>query len=150
MFTLDAWLERTHPSLRIVDSASRRVIAQWQGDDLHHLFESGTIAPEECCGPRSRESEHETIRELMLEACLEGLTVCRRNRPRISQCAASATSQCPLEQLATSEAPHQPDGRPRNLQLIGSTRSVPVRHKTHDVAQRPSLRLAFRKCPSPY
>lgn len=148
MFTLDAWLERTHPSLRIVDSASRRVIAEWRGDNLHHLFESGTIAPDECCGPRSRESEHETIRELMLEACLEGLTVCRRNPQRTPQGEASATPRCPLEQLAAREAPPLPEGRARNLQLIGSTRDVPVHHQARDIAKRPPLRLAFRKCPS--
>ncbi|WP_155988202.1 MULTISPECIES: hypothetical protein [unclassified Thioalkalivibrio] len=140
MFTLDAWLERTHPSLRIIDSASRRVIAEWQGEELHHLFESGTVAPDDCCGPRSRESEHETIRELMLEACLEGLTVCRRN----SQREASSTSPCPLAQLTACENTHRSERRARNLQVIGSTGSAPTHHQAHSIAKRPHLRLAFR------
>ena len=148
MLTLDAWLERSHPSLRIVDSGSRRVVAEWQGDELQRLFESGTIAPDDCRGPRSRESEHATIRALMLEACLEGLSVCRRSHHPSPEAGCASGTVC--RQLRAEIEQDRPPREERvpSLKIVASGPSLPVRRPSGDIAKRPPLRVAFRKYPS--
>jgi hypothetical protein len=143
MFTLNAWLERPNPLLRIVDSRSRRVVAEWRGDDLQALLDSGTLAPADCCGPRSREVEHETIRELILEACLEGITVRRRtHKPRCPQPArpipqGHASSDQPAPTITPSDA--------RNLKMIVSTQTRAEQKSPRPAAAGGFLRLAFRR-----
>lgn len=145
MFTLDAWLERPNPLLRIVDSRSRRVVAEWRGDDLQALLDSGTLAPADCCGPRSREAEHETIRELILEACLEGITVQRRtHKPRRPQPArpvphGHTSSGQPAPTIAPADA--------RHLKMIVSSQSGAEQKspRLRSAADERFLRLAFRR-----
>jgi hypothetical protein len=144
MLTLDAWLERPNPLLRIVDSRSRRVVAEWRGDDLQALLDSGTLAPADCCGPRSREVEQETIRKLILEACLEGITVRRRtHKPRCPQPAR------PIPQGHASNDQAAPTITPsdaRNLKMIVSTRTRAEQKSPRPAAAGGgSLRLAFRR-----
>ncbi|MFO7955110.1 MAG: hypothetical protein R6U45_10020 [Thioalkalivibrio sp.] len=155
MFTLDAWLENPDPSLRIIDEHSRRIVAEWRGADLQELLETGVIAATDCCGPYARETAHETIRELILEACLEGITVQRR------AAAPRPDARAPLPRQHGGNAEHPGDRHPRpharqppapgnRLRPLtcgqGSGAAHPTK-KRRDIAKGRVLHVAFRQWP---
>lgn len=78
MLTLDAWLEHPAPRVRILDDHSRRVVAEWKGEELAELLETGRLCADDCRSHPGAETEHELIRELLLESCLGDLSVARR------------------------------------------------------------------------
>ncbi|WP_018141326.1 hypothetical protein [Thioalkalivibrio sp. ALJ7] len=148
MFKLDAWLERRDPMLRIVDEDSDRTVAEWQGEALQELLESGVLSPGECQAPRSRDTVHELIRELILESCLGGITVQRRSVP-------SDTS--PPRTNHRRESTHAEDytpsahGRPRQLACPAAreARSHKPGNRVPAVARGRVLHVAFRRCTPP-
>ncbi|WP_018876872.1 hypothetical protein [Thioalkalivibrio sp. ALE31] len=156
MFTLDAWLENPDPSLRIIDEPSRRIVAEWRGQELRDLLETGIIAPADCCGPQARDQAHETIRELILEACLEGITVQRRPPEPRPDMSASMKRPADSDDHPTRN-PH-PGGascepatarsRSRRMTCAQGPGATQPTKKTRDIAKGQVLHVAFRKCPS--
>ncbi|WP_081624490.1 hypothetical protein [Thioalkalivibrio sp. AKL10] len=158
MFTLDAWLENPDPSLRIIDDHSRRVVAEWRGQELRDLLDSGIIAPTDCCGPHSRDTVHETIRNLILEACLEGITVQRRApQPRPDAQAPPMANRSRVNAANPEKRHCRPhSGRPadpqRNRQRRVTCAQGPAgaprpTKKTRNAAKGHVLHLVFRKHP---
>ncbi|WP_019625862.1 hypothetical protein [Thioalkalivibrio sp. ALJT] len=153
MFTLDAWLENPNPSLRIIDERSHRIVAEWRGQELRDLLDTGIIAPTDCCGPQSRATAHETIRELILEACLEGITVQRRpsepaSAPAVSAHAANTHPDRPAH--GHTREPTAAGRRSRHLTCTRAPGTAQPTQKHRDIAKGQVLHVAFRKCPPPH
>ncbi|WP_017940911.1 MULTISPECIES: hypothetical protein [unclassified Thioalkalivibrio] len=155
MFTLDAWLENPAPSLRIIDDHSRRVVAEWRGQELRDLLDSGIIAPTDCCGPQSRDTVHETTRDLILEACLEGITVQRRAPatrpdapvPLASQTADNAGRPGHRVHQPLARQPAAPGNRSRQLTCARAAGAAHPTKKPREIAKGRVLHVAFRKWP---
>lgn len=152
MFTLDAWLENPDPSLRIIDESSRRIVAEWRGDDLRELLESGIVATADCCGPRARDTAHETIRDLILEACLEGITVRRRTpEPDATARLEGRPGDHPRHPGANHHPkrcqPAHPGSRSRPLVCARGPNATRPSKKPRSIAKGRVLHVAFRKCP---
>ncbi|MGM0553842.1 MAG: hypothetical protein ACQETK_08620 [Pseudomonadota bacterium] len=155
MFTLDAWLEKPDPLLRITDDHSRRIVAEWRGQDLQDLLESGIIVAADCCGPHARETAHETIRELILESCLQGITLQRRlPGPRPDAPAPLArrsgdNSEYPdnHHQGLHARQPTAPNSHSRHLACAQGPKATHASKKPREIAKGRILHVAFRKCP---
>ncbi len=63
MFTVNAWLERSHPKVELCESLTNRKIFSIEGERLEDLVHSGEISLADFENP---EETHNLIRELFL------------------------------------------------------------------------------------
>lgn len=148
MFKLDAWLERRDPMLRIVDEGSDRTVAEWRGEALQELLESGVLSSGECQAPRSRDTVHELIRELILESCLGGISVQRRSIP-----SDTSSPQTGHQRKSTNTGACKRSAPSRSRQVTCPDARDGRHHKPGDrvpaVARGRVLHVAFRRCTLP-
>jgi len=81
-YQINAWLEKEHPDLTIIDSKNRQVIKAFHGKELEQLIEFGDVMPDELltCNPKRL---NQLVEELLSDIFQASKPI---NRPSHSSC----------------------------------------------------------------
>ncbi|HID82227.1 MAG TPA: hypothetical protein EYH06_00375 [Chromatiales bacterium] len=67
-FQIDAWLERPDPQMRVIDTATGVVVAEFNQTEIQQLCEWGEICPQDFCS-RCAETQEALVKQLLLASC---------------------------------------------------------------------------------
>jgi len=73
-YLIDAWLDRAHPSLTILNTISGREVLRFNEDELHSLLENGDLCVDDLLTNNPAVLE-EVIRQLALYRCSQSLSI---------------------------------------------------------------------------
>jgi hypothetical protein len=68
-YTIDAWLERTDPYIRVVHKDRQISVIEWHGKQVKELIDSGALCP--CDFSSLERNTRELVKELFILSCLD-------------------------------------------------------------------------------
>lgn len=67
-FQIDAWLERPDPQMRVIDTATGAVVAEFNQTEIQQLCDWGEICPQDFCN-QCTETQESLVKQLLLASC---------------------------------------------------------------------------------
>jgi len=67
-FQIDAWLERPDPQMRVIDTATGVVVAEFNQTEIQQLCDWGEICPQDFC-EQCTKTQQALTQQLLLASC---------------------------------------------------------------------------------
>jgi hypothetical protein len=68
-YTIDAWLERPDPYIRVIHKDRQISVIEWRGKQVKELIETGALCPCDFSAPEK--NTRELVKELFILSCLD-------------------------------------------------------------------------------